>query len=73
MTIKIKEDEWQALPFSELVSVGKCACGQFELFTHPKDAPFTKPNKHCSELCKLVDEVRQSWIHEAIKNLGAGK
>jgi hypothetical protein len=52
MSVKIKDSEWEIFPIEKLSSVGFCACGSVELFTHEKDVPAFFSVKCQPSICK---------------------
>jgi hypothetical protein len=52
MSVRIKDDEWKIFPFEKLSSVGLCACGSVELFTHEKDVDAYISVKCQPSICK---------------------
>jgi hypothetical protein len=52
MSVRIKDDEWATVSFEKLSSVGYCACGGVQLFTHPKDVDAFISVKCQPSICK---------------------
>lgn len=55
------DSEWENADPKDLVSIGLCECGEVEMFTHRKDANFSKA-ANCSDSCKSIAEARQAWF-----------